>query len=119
MAKWDSGASRIEDCEYAQLCKCAPQDLHQQSSELAQTVMIYWLASVTSRVMNINLSSTTTSQVYLGTSDVIKLAEYDYTSQHSGTMLLYQCKLHYTVYAIHGGSEQTDKTKVLMQPHSG
>jgi len=47
--------------------------------------------------MNINLSSTTTSQVYLGTSDVIKLAEYDYTSQHSGTMLLYQCKLHYTV----------------------
>ena len=62
--------------------------------------------------MNINLSSTTTSQVYLGTSDVIKLAEYDYTLQHSGTVLWYQCKLHYTVYVIHGRSEQTDKTKV-------
>jgi len=65
--------------------------------------------------MNINLSSTTTSQVYLGTSDVIKLAEYEHTLQHSGTMLLYQCKLHYIVYVIHGGSEPTDKTKLYSE----
>jgi len=56
----------------------------------------------------------TTSQVYLGTSDVIKLVEYEYTLKYC-TVLRYQCKLHYTVYSIHGRSEQTDKTTVYSE----
>ena len=37
---------------------------------------------------------------------------YEYTLQHSGTVLRHQCKLHYTVHVIHRGSEPTDKTTV-------
>jgi len=61
-----------------------------------------------SKVMNINLIYLAITSLYLGTSDVIKLVEYEYTLKYCN-VLWYQCKLHYTVYSIHGRSEPVAK----------